>query len=254
METYTAMKTRVFANQHENDYTVLNYENPVTRHMKPPGKTVFFSSARLPRIQTGVYLRDASIYARLHPQDGEQFIAQLMHVRAHPENALAATALCLCAGVPVETIAEGLKAFRGVEHRMEFVETLYGVDYYNDSKATNTDAAIGALKAMGRPVVLIGGGSDKQTDFAPWAAHFPGRVKKLILIGQTAPQIASACDAKGFKDYTHAASLEEAVTRAAAYAVPGDCVVLSPACASFDMFANFEERGKKFKMYVRQIQ
>ncbi|MCL2604547.1 MAG: UDP-N-acetylmuramoyl-L-alanine--D-glutamate ligase [Defluviitaleaceae bacterium] len=253
MDTYIAMKARVFANQQAGDFTVLNYENPITRAMKPPGKTVFFSSTRLPRIDTGVYLRDASIYARLNPRDAERFIAQLTHVRAHPENALAATAICLCAGVPVETIAEGLRAFQGVAHRLEFVETLYGVDYYNDSKATNTDAAIGALKAMGRRVVLIGGGSDKQADFAPWAAHFPGRVKKLILIGQTAPQIASACDAIGFTDYTSAASLEEAVTKAAAYAAPGDCVVLSPACASFDMFTNFEERGEKFKEYVRKL-
>ncbi|MCL2499474.1 MAG: UDP-N-acetylmuramoyl-L-alanine--D-glutamate ligase [Defluviitaleaceae bacterium] len=253
MNTYIATKARIFSNQGKNDYTILNYENPITRNMKPPGKVVFFSSMRFPRIDTGVYLRDASIYARPDPRDGERFIAQLMHVRAHPENALAATAICLCAGIPVETIAEGLKAFQGVEHRLEFVETLYGVDYYNDSKATNTDAAIGALKAMGRRVVLIGGGSDKQTDYTPWVAHFAERVKKLILIGQTAPQIASACDAVGFTEYVHAASLDEAVKLSAAYAAPGDCVVLSPACASFDMFTNFEERGEKFKEYVRRL-
>jgi UDP-N-acetylmuramoylalanine--D-glutamate ligase len=253
MDTYIAMKARIFAKQGKNDCTVLNYENPVTREMKPPGKVIYFSSTRLPRIETGVYLRDAAIYAKLDAHQPEQFIAQLMHVRAHPENALAATAICLCAGVPVAIIAEGLKAFKGVEHRLEFVETLYGVDYYNDSKATNTDAAIQALKAMGRPVVLIGGGYDKQADFTPWVSHFPKRVKKLILLGETASQIIAACEATGFNDYVKAESLAEAVKLAAAYAAPGESVLLSPACASFDMFTNFEERGNKFKELVKLI-
>ena len=253
METYIHMKERIFANQGENDCTILNYENPITREMKPPGKTIFFSSARLPRIETGVYLRDASIYARLDATQSEQFVAQLMHIRAHPENALAATALCLCAGVPIPVIAEGLKAFKGVAHRLEFVETLYSVDYYNDSKATNTDAAIQALKAMGRPVVLIGGGYDKQTDFSSWVQLFPKRVKKLLVLGQTAGQIIDTCEARGFTEYEQVNSLEEAVKRAYALAVPGDCVVLSPACASFDMFANFEERGNTFKEFVRRL-
>jgi UDP-N-acetylmuramoylalanine--D-glutamate ligase len=253
MDTYIYMKTRIFANQRENDYTILNYENAITREMKPPGKVVYFSSTRLPRIKTGVYLRDASIFARLEEHHPERFVAQLMHIRAHPENALAATAICLCAGVPIKTIAKGLKDFKGVAHRLEFVETLYGVDYYNDSKATNTDAAIQALKAMGRPVVLIGGGYDKQTDFTPWVAYFPKRVKKMILLGQTAPQIIAACNALGYTDYVQANSLEEAVRLASTYAVPGESVLLSPACASFDMFLNFEERGEKFKEYVRRI-
>jgi UDP-N-acetylmuramoylalanine--D-glutamate ligase len=253
MDTYITMKTRIFTNQKETDFTILNYENPITREMQPPGKVIFFSSARLPKIKTGVYLRDASIYARLDETGPEQFIAQLMHLRAHPENALAATAICLCAGVSVSVIAEGLKAFKGVTHRLEFVETLYGVDYYNDSKATNTDAAIQALKAMGRPVVLIGGGYDKQTDFSSWVTHFAKRVKKLILIGQTAPKIITACNRVGFTDYVQVNSLEDAVKQAAVYAAPGDCVVLSPACASFDMFKDFEDRGEKFKDYVRKL-
>ncbi|MCL2189429.1 MAG: UDP-N-acetylmuramoyl-L-alanine--D-glutamate ligase [Defluviitaleaceae bacterium] len=255
MRTYIAMKARIFANQQAGDYTVLNYENAITREMTPPEgvKVVHFSSMRLPRISTGVYLRDASIYAKLNEDDEEQFIAQLMHIRAHPENALAATAICLCAGVPIEVIAEGLKSFKGVTHRLEFVETLYGVDYYNDSKATNTDAAIQALKAMGRPVVLIGGGYDKQTDFTPWVEMFPKKVKHAILIGQTAQQIAETCDAQGFTAYEYADSMENAVKRAAAVAAPADCVVLSPACASFGMFNNFEERGEKFKELVRKL-
>ncbi|MCL2204376.1 MAG: UDP-N-acetylmuramoyl-L-alanine--D-glutamate ligase [Defluviitaleaceae bacterium] len=253
MDTYIHMKERIFANQGDGNFAILNYENPITREMKPPCKVIYFSSTRLPRISTGVYLRDATIYARLDESQPEEFVAQLMHIRAHPENALAATALCLCAGVPVETIAEGLRAFKGVAHRLEFVETLYGVDYYNDSKATNVDAAIQALKATNRPVVLIGGGYDKQTDFSPWVAYFPQRVKRVILLGQTAPQIKAACDDVGYTAYEEAESLEGAVQLAASYASPGDCVILSPACASFGMFTNFEERGDKFKEYVRRL-
>ncbi|MCL2364937.1 MAG: UDP-N-acetylmuramoyl-L-alanine--D-glutamate ligase [Defluviitaleaceae bacterium] len=253
MATYIQMKARIFANQKDGDFAVLNYENAITRDMKPPCRTVWFSATRLPRISTGVYLRDASIFARLDEGDEEQFIAQLMHVRAHPENALAATAICLCAGVPVDTIAAGLRDFKGVAHRLEFVETIYGVDYYNDSKATNTDAAIQGLKAMGRPAILIAGGYDKQTDFTPWVAHFAEHVKKLLVMGQTAPQIIAACDKLGFSEYEQVDSLEHAVQRATACAAPGESVLLSPACASFDMFANFEERGDKFKELIRRL-
>jgi UDP-N-acetylmuramoylalanine--D-glutamate ligase len=253
METYIAMKERIFANQSSGDFAVLNYDNAITRQMQPPCTTVFFSAARLPRIETGVYVRDASIYARLDATQPEQFVAQLMHLRAHPENALAATAICLCAGVDVQTIARGLRAFKGVAHRLEFVETIYGVDYYNDSKATNTDAAIQGLKAMGRPCVLIAGGYDKHTDFSPWVAHFNEFVKHLILIGETTPQIAAACDAAGFLTYNKVNSLEEAVKLASTLAVPGESVLLSPACASFDMFNNFEQRGDEFKKLVRSL-
>jgi len=149
--------------------------------------------------------------------------------------------------------AEGLRRFEAVEHRLEFVRELGGVRYYNDSKATNTDSAIKGLAAMTRPVVLIAGGQDKGLDFGMLVSRFAGRVKRLIVIGETREKIAQACRDGGFVDFEYAESLEQAVTAACGRAVAGDCVLLSPACASFDMFASFEERGRVFKEKVMEL-
>jgi UDP-N-acetylmuramoylalanine--D-glutamate ligase len=130
------------------------------------------------------------------------------------------------------------------------VAKINDVEYYNDSKATNTDAAIKALANFARPIVLIAGGSEKNSDFAPWVKMFTGKVSRAILIGETAGRIAKACDAQNFSSYVRASTLEEAVGFAKEYARAGSIVLFSPACASFDMFKNFEERGELFKKYV----
>ena len=146
-----------------------------------------------------------------------------------------------------------MKAFGGVEHRIEFVAEKRGVAYYNDSKGTNPDAAIRGIQAMNRPTYLIGGGYDKDSTYEEWIEAFDGKVKKLVLIGATREKIAECAHRLGFYDTVLADSFEEAVQICVEEAVPGDAVLLSPACASWGMFKNYEERGDKFKELVNQL-
>jgi UDP-N-acetylmuramoylalanine--D-glutamate ligase len=178
-------------------------------------------------------------------------ISHLLIPGAHNvENVMAAASLCIALGVPVDVIREVSESFDGVEHRIEFVREVGGVKFYNDSKATNTDSAIKGLLAMKGDVVLIGGGYDKDADFGEWVRLFKENVKRLVLIGATAGKIAETCGTYGFSDYDVSKSLKEAVELAFSKALPGDSVLLSPACASFDMFKDYEERGERFKEYV----
>ena len=251
MENYIAMKSRIFENQSATDICVLNYDNPITREMKPPGKVIYFS-AKEP-LNTGVYLRDGLIIAKLQENSPEIIIAKMQDIKIMPENALAATALALCAGASPEHIDRGLREFKSVQHRLEYVATIDGVEYYNDSKATNTDAAIKAIEAIDAPIVLIGGGYDKNTDFTPWVKTFEENVTKLLIFGATSQKIVDICNNLGFTNYEITFSLQEAVIKAQENAKHGDTVLFSPACASFDMFKNFEERGDMFKQYVREL-
>ena len=146
-----------------------------------------------------------------------------------------------------------MKSFGGVEHRIEYVTEKNGVAYYNDSKGTNPDAAIKGIQAMKRPTVLIGGGYDKDSEYTEWIESFEGKVKKLILLGETKEKIAKDAEKCGFTDYLFADSFEDAVHLAVAQAVPGDAVLLSPACASWDMFSSYEVRGDKFKEIVNSL-
>ena len=252
MDIYRRTKERIFANQSPGDFAVLGYDNPLTRKMRPLCDTVFFSAKE--QLDSGVFLENGIIKARL-PQlsDKELEIADINKVKILPENALAATALCLCAGATPKTIAEGLLTFKGVEHRIEYVTTINDVEFYNDSKATNVDSAIKGLEAMKRPVILIGGGYDKKTDFTDWVRCFSGKVKHLIVLGESANQIIETCKLCGFKNYDKVNSLDDAVRLAYSKASPGDCALLSPACASWDMFDNFEQRGNLFKEIAAKI-
>ena len=144
--------------------------------------------------------------------------------------------------------------FTAVEHRIEFVCEKKGVKYYNDSKGTNTDAAIKAIDAMPSETVLIAGGYDKNGDYTEWVSRFPGKVRKLVLIGQTREKIADACMKAGFRDFCYAESLEEAVKICAESAKEGDCCLLSPACASWGMFKSYQQRGTMFKDFVRELE
>ena len=169
------------------------------------------------------------------------------------ENAMAAIAMCDGMGVPMDCIVEGLRTFRAVEHRIEFVCKKRDVAFYNDSKGTNPDAAIKGILAMNRRTVLIGGGYDKESTYDEWIESFGDKVKKLVLIGQTRDKIAACAKAHGFTEYVFADSLEEAIDIAYETAVPGEAVLLSPACASWGMFDNYEQRGNIFKEYVRNL-
>lgn len=253
METYVAMKERVFARQGAEDFCILNAGDAYCRKMaeKTKARVFFFSSQEA--LDEGISLEGENIRVRWDGMD-EILLSvedlQILGVHNH-ENAMAAAAAGICAGVPLDTIREVLKNFRGVEHRIEYVATVDGVDYYNDSKGTNTDAAIRAVLAMKKPIVLIGGGYDKKVSFDEWTKLFPGRVKHLALIGATAPQIRASAEKFGFTAISDCGTFDEAIDLCREKAEPGDCVLLSPACASWGMFDNYEQRGKLFKERVR---
>ncbi len=255
MDGYIAVKESITKNQDASDFCVLNYEDAVLRDF---GKTlrckaVFFSSERV--LENGWYYKDGAIR---YAENGNETLLlhtnELNIVGKHNfENVMAAAAMAFAVGVPFDVIAAEAKAFVAVEHRIEFVREKDGVKYFNDSKGTNTDAAIKAIDAMPATTVLIGGGYDKHADFTDWVQRFPGKVRRLILIGQTREQIAATCDKVGFADYVFAESLEEAVQLAHAAAQSGDCVLLSPACASWGMFKNYQQRGTMFKDFVNAL-
>ena len=255
MECYVEMKERVFRNQCEDDFLVLNYDDEWCRKMagRQRSRVVFFSSHTEPA--HGVFRRGEDIWVRLLAYDEPLLsVRELRTPFTHIiEDMMAATAMSVCAGAGLDTIREALRRFIGVEHRVEYVATVDGVDYYNDSKATNVDAAVKALEAIDRPVVLIGGGLDKACPFGDWVKLFPGKVKFIAVLGETASQIIDECETWGYHNYGKAESLQAAVALCRGKAEPGDCVLLSPACASWDMFESYEQRGALFKQFVREL-
>ena len=170
------------------------------------------------------------------------------------ENVMAAIAMTYSIGVPMDSILTTVKNFTAVEHRIEYVKTVKGVDYYNDSKGTNPDAAIKAVQAMNRKTVLIGGGYDKQNEYDEWIESFGDKITYLILIGQTKEKIAECAKKHGFNNIIMCETFEEAMEEAKNHAKEGQAVLLSPACASWGMFKNYEERGKIFKDIVRAME
>lgn len=256
MANYIRCKETITLNQTEEDFCVLNYEDSVLREFGESGikpKAVFFSSKR--ELFNGLYLDGNYI---MLSKEGKKFtVADTRELnilgRHNYENAMAATAVALNMGVPLDTVSKALKEFKAVEHRIEFVRERCGVKYYNDSKGTNPDAAIQALNAMPGPTILIAGGYDKHSEYDDWVKLFKGKVKHLILIGQTRDKIAACCKKYKFTEVMYAEDMDEAVKAAASYADEGDYVLLSPACASWGMFKDFEERGRVFKDYVREL-
>lgn len=245
-ENYIAMKERIFSNQNENDFCVLNYDDDICSKIKPKSNTIFFSKNH--KLQKGVYLENNII--KVNIDEINEDICSVDKLKILPENAMAAIAISVCAKVPIDIIRDVIINFKGVEHRIEYVDTINGVDYYNDSKGTNPDAAIKAIEAMHKPIILIGGGYDKGSDFSQWINSFNNKVKKLILVGATAEKIKSTANRLGFNDCIIVSSFEEAFEEAYQNAQTGDCVLLSPACASWGMFDNYEQRGKVFKQLV----
>ncbi len=256
MENYAAAKEEVAKNQTFDDICVLNYENEYTRDFgeRCKAKVVYFSSER--ELAEGFFLRENNI---CQAKDGK--VTELLDIHkdmnlvgiCNVENVMAAIAIGLGMDVPMDKILTAVKNFKAVEHRIEFVATKGGVDYYNDSKGTNPDAAIQGIKAMSKPTILIGGGYDKQNEYDEWIEAFDGKVKLLVLIGQTREKIAECAVSKGFFDYVYADSFEEAMEICVKNAEFGDAVLLSPACASWGMFPNYEVRGQMFKDYVNNL-
>lgn len=252
MDNYVAVKEKIFMKQNKDDFTILNKNDEYCVKMadKTKGKVFFFSSAE--KLDEGIYLDGDNIHIKWNGLDEDVInIHELRILGTHNyENVMAAVACAVCAGVDMESIREVLKEFNGVEHRIEYCGTFDGVDYYNDSKGTNPDASIRAVLAMRKPIVLIGGGYDKDSSYDEWVKLFDGRVKKLILIGATAGKIAECCDRYGFKDYEFADTFKKCIEKCKASAEEGDCVLLSPACASWGMFEDYEQRGRMFKEMV----
>lgn len=255
MENYAAVKERIAANQTKDDYIVLNYDDEVLR--KFGGETtatpVYFS--RKHKVSHGTYLEGTMIKYT----DGNEVI-DVIDVRdmllfgAHNhENVMAAAAICIQMGVPVDIIAETIRNFKAVEHRIEYVRTLDGVEYYNDSKGTNPDSTIKAIEAMPKKTILIAGGYDKHSEFDEMIKTFGDTIVELVLLGVTKDKIAAAARAQGFENIRFVESLKEAVAVCHEDAKEGQIVLLSPACASWDMFKSYEERGKLFKQYVNEL-
>lgn len=254
MENYAWIKMGIARNQGKDSCCVLNYEDAFLREMagKLEADVFWFSSGHI--LERGIWLEgEEIIYC-----DGERVSVCTIHDmkllgRHNYENVMAAIAIAMRAGVPLDCIRKAVREFDAVEHRIEYVRELHGVKYYNDSKGTNPDASIKAVEAMVAPTVLIGGGYDKHSTYEEWVASFQGKVKCLVLLGETREAIAAAARNAGFTNILMTGSLQEAVEAAAAQAEPGDAVLLSPACASWDMFPNYEERGRLFKEYVSRL-
>ena len=255
MEEYIRVKELIIKNQKPENYCVLNYEDEVLREFGRDivPETVYFSSVR--KLEKGIYLDNGVIVLKTEKEEIPVVRTdELKLLGQHNfENVMAAVAMAYYAGVPMDSIRKSICEFTAVEHRIEYVTEKNGVVYYNDSKGTNPDAAIKGIQAMNRPTFLIGGGYDKGSSYDEWLNSFDGKVKYLVLIGQTKEKIRDAAERLGVCPCILCEDLEEAVKVCAEKAESGDAVLLSPACASWGQFDNYEQRGDMFKEYVRKL-
>ncbi len=254
-ENYIAAKARIFENASNSDYVVLNADDDRVSELsrRINSKVLFFS--RKKELNRGAWLEKGIITVNL--DDGKVpicHIDELLIPGEHNiENALAAVLLCSIAKAPYNDIVRALKRFRGVEHRIELVECIRGIAFYNDSKGTNPDASIKAIKAMKGQTVLIAGGMDKGSSFDELVNAFGSIVTHLVVLGETAEKIAKTAKKAGFERVSRVNTLEEAVLCASKAVSPEGNVLLSPACASWDMFIDYEHRGRVFKDSVRKL-
>jgi UDP-N-acetylmuramoylalanine--D-glutamate ligase len=249
IEEYGEAKARIFMNQQKNDFLVLNFDDPTVKSYTGRTAATVIPFSRQLRFNPGACVLDGYLMF-----NGRRIIAvdELRISGVHNlENALAASALSLLAGADIRSVASVLREFPGLEHRLEFVREKDGVSYINDSKGTNVGAVVKSVEGFTRPVILIAGGLDKGSDFSPLYDLFKHKVKLLVLIGKAADKMAKALDAS--TETVFAQTLQEAVRIASARAGRGDIVLLSPACASFDMFRDFEDRGRQFKEAVKNL-
>jgi UDP-N-acetylmuramoylalanine--D-glutamate ligase len=252
-EDYIAAKQRIFMNQQQTDFAVLNADDVRTAAItkKTSARPVLFSRQR--SVEYGAFVRNGRVIFRNEQGEQDLFAASVIGLKgAHNlENVLAAAAMAMIAGVPPESLEENVRKFQAVEHRIEYVAELQGVQYFNDSKATNVDATIKAIEAFPGNILLIAGGRDKASDFTVLKSLMRERVKHLVVIGEAAEKLKQALS--DATDISEAASMADAVSLCSRMAEPGDVVLLAPACASFDMFRNYEHRGRVFKEAVRNL-
>ncbi|SCG83208.1 UDP-N-acetylmuramoylalanine-D-glutamate ligase [Proteiniborus sp. DW1] len=254
-DNYVEAKKKILKNQGEDDYTILNYDDLLLRKMGKDIKSnlIYFSADN--KLEKGVYIYDYQIIIN----DGKKIIKVMdsrdirIPGKHNLSNALAAVSVGWAMGIETEVIASSLREFEGVEHRIEFVDNISGVKFYNDSKGTNPDSSIKAIEAINKPIILIAGGMDKGSDFGEFIDSFNDKVKALVLLGETKEKIKDAAISKEFNNIYIVSSIEEAVNKSFELAVPNDNVLLSPACASWDMFKSYEERGRIFKQAVKNL-
>lgn len=253
MQQYIAMKARIAANQTEEDVLILNHDDPHVSRLgqKVRAKTLYFSTQR--ELDEGAFTANGEIIIRLN--NVEQKICRISDLRPvmqwQVENILAAALTAAVAGIGPDRIAESIKKFSGLAHRLEWVRTLRGIDFVNDSKSTNIGAVQKSLNSFDRPIILIAGGKDKGGEFASLKLLFKKKLKHLVLIGETKNKFTRILN--GSFSYEEAETLQAALQKAVDKAASGDVVLLSPACASFDMFENYEDRGNRFKAIVNGL-
>lgn len=256
MEAYGAAKAQVFRNQDENDYLVINYDDKTCFALAEKCKATVVPFSRKEELKMGAFLQDDEMVIR----DENGIVRPICSIRDlkiigdhNVENALAAAAISFFAGVDPESIREAIVEFPGVEHRIEYCGLVDGVKFYNDSKGTNVDAAVIALKALKERIILIAGGDGKAQDFMELAENLQGRVKALVLLGRDANQIEACARKVGFDAIYNEKDMNACVKKCMELAEEGDKVLLSPACASWDMYDNYEQRGDHFKACVQQL-
>ena len=253
MEAYAQAKRQIFRNQRADDYAILNLDDPAVAALAPSlaARKVFFS--RRWQLPDGVFVSDGQVIYRVGHLERVLFETREVGLRGafNLENALAASAAAVVVGADFDALRAALHEFRGVEHRLEFVQTINGVEFYNNSKATSVDASVKSLEAFDRGVHLILGGKDKGAPYAPLRPLFPDRVREVLVIGQAAERITK--ELSGAVELVQAGDLTTAVREAFKRAEPGDTVLLAPACASFDQFQDFEHRGRVFKELVHEL-
>jgi UDP-N-acetylmuramoylalanine--D-glutamate ligase len=251
-ENYVAMKEKIFANQTSEDYLILNGDDPVTQQAasRARSQVVWFSRSKI--VRRGAFVHNGVVMFRASEQSTPVPVLPVAEIplkgQHNVENVLAAVCAASVAGIPAEVIARTVKSFHAVEHRLEFVASIHGVEYYNDSKATNVDATAKAIAAFPANIHLILGGKDKNSDYSQLNPLLKERVKAVYTIGSAAEKIEGQIT--GVTKVTRAETLEAAVDLAANHATAGDIVLLAPACSSFDQFENYEQRGKVFKQAV----
>jgi UDP-N-acetylmuramoylalanine--D-glutamate ligase len=251
-EEYARTKRRIFENQTERDSAVINADDPVASQHAPSRPQIFWFS-RIKRVANGAYLRGNQIVFRREGEDTVLLDRADISLRGEHnlENVLAVASAAFLGGATPDGIAAGVRSFPGVEHRLEFVAEISGVSFFNDSKATNVDAAIKALEAFPSGLFVILGGKDKGSDYAPLIPWLRERAKLVLLIGAASDKIADQVG--GAVAFEHAKTLDRAVRLAYERASEGDTVLLAPACASFDQFQNYEHRGRAFKELVHTL-
>ena len=260
MENYAAIKSKIFENQSDDDFAIVNLDDAscVLLAQRSKGKKFYTSVHQNPKkeFSPALYIMEGKIFYR--DKEAEQLLIDTREIflkgNHNYENVLIASAMAICCGMGLPVIAETLRKFRGVAHRLEWVKDIDGIHFVNDSKGTNPDASIKAIEAIEQDILLIAGGMDKHSVFDDFVRAFANRVKNAILLGETKDKLAETMSRLGFLNFKLVSDMEEAIQTAFEMAEAGDTVLLSPACASWDMYKSFEERGEHFKKIVNELE